>query len=80
MMSFVIPSEADESPDSPIALDTNMHWQRTLKHLIDTLLQRGDRQCHTPVTALAVFKQPKKNAEAVRIRVAVRNHLAEARC
>ncbi len=45
-----------------------------------TPLQRGDHQLYRSATALAVFEWCEKNAEAVRIRVAARNHLAEARC
>ena len=51
-----------------------------LKRLINTPLQRGDHQLHRTATALAVFEWCEKTAKAVRIRVAVRNHLAEARC
>ncbi len=51
-----------------------------LKLLIITPLQRGDHQLYRSATALAVFEWCEKNAEAVRIRVAARNHLAEARC
>ncbi len=45
-----------------------------------TPLQRGDHQLYRSATALAVFECCEKTAEAVRIRVAACNHLAEARC
>jgi len=50
------------------------------KSLINTPLQRGDRESHRTATALAVFEWCEKTAEAVRIRVAARNHPAEAGC
>jgi hypothetical protein len=47
---------------------------------INTALQRGDSRFHHSITALAVFPPDRKTAEAVRTRMKVDNHLAEARC
>ena len=73
-------TEGETSLDDGIEMTANMHWQRTRKLLINTPLQRGDRQRRRTVTALAVFKMCKKTAEAVRVQADVSSHLAEARC